>query len=293
MRKTAAVLASIFALLATAALGRSGEGGFEQARKECGSLEGFDAIKACVERVNGSDIVPASAQRADVQAWLESCQKSDSADYLRDCFRKLANLYQAQELARATTAKAVTDCAKEPDDKLRGCIDEMATIVAIPEEMAKSPPETLTRPKKSGWYTAPQSESKIDGTRRVLLLLMADEPIASSGGREVLPSIAIRCHENVTSVVVNAPGHFVSGGVPVTYRLDQDKPITQTWMPSTSRDSVGLWSGAQAIPFVKSLLGRQDLVMRYKPFRTSNIEFSFTVAGLDKVIEPVRTACKW
>jgi type VI secretion system protein VasI len=77
------------------------------------------------------------------------------------------------------------------------------------------------------------------------------------------------------------------------WRADQDKASAQTWDASDDKTAAGVWGGGRAIPFIKSLLGRKRLVMRVTPYEMGAREMEFNIAGLDQVVEPLRTACKW
>lgn len=301
MRTFATVVALIGILWSADAIARSADNDVEVALKRCAGLEGYEAIKDCITKLiapgNEASQGAGPPVEANVQTWLASCQKSEATSYLQECVRKLTMLNNAQERVRATLANLAKECAKETDDKLRLCVEGMAKVAAIPDETAKqratAPAATAATPTLKGWHRAPDKESKIDGGRSVALFLFADEQISTDTGRKVWPSLALRCSENVTAFFVEAPGHFVTDSVAVTYRLDKDKPVSQTWSAASSHTAMGLWNGGQAIPFIKSLLNREEMVFRFKPYRTGNVEMTFTIAGLDKVIDQVRTACKW
>ena len=132
----------------------------------------------------------------------------------------------------------------------------------------------------------------MDGSPSVFLTLLADEPVASRYGATSHPSLHVRCRERTTSLFI-AGNWYLGTDVPMMIRLDQDKPVAQTWRPSTDSKATGLWNGGQAIPFIKSLLGHETLLVRVTPFQDAPVEVAFSVGGLAKVIEPLRKACQW
>ena len=226
-------------------------------------------------------------------ALVQRCVVETTADELGKCVQSMARMITiAREGMIALGVSAKVCAAKGTAQEIRDCLDQLGrpgAVGANSGEMSKRPEATLPK----GWVRAPDRESKIDGSRFVGILLFADDQLTTSAGRKVTPSLMIRCNDNVTSAFVDVPGFFVTGGVAVAYRLDKDRPISQTWLSSDNHSSVGLWEGGLAIPFVKSLLGREEFVFRFKPHNKANAEMTFALAGLDKAIEPIRAACKW
>jgi type VI secretion system protein VasI len=66
--------------------------------------------------------------------------------------------------------------------------------------------------------------------------------------------LALRCIENKTDVVIGTDQFtMMQESVNVITRMGDNPATTTQWEVSTNSRSVGLWSGAQAIPFIKSL----------------------------------------
>ncbi len=79
----------------------------------------------------------------------------------------------------------------------------------------------------------------------------------------------------------------------ITYRVDKLPAQTKRFRESNNHESLGLWSGKSAIPFLKELFGHDRLFVRATPHSESPLEASFDITGLEKAIEPLREACGW
>jgi hypothetical protein len=74
-----------------------------------------------------------------------------------------------------------------------------------------------------------EGTSRIDGTRQVVLFLDAGDAVSTDNGKQARPMLFIRCSENVTSLFVDVSPFYVSGTVPVFWRIDREKPVSGTW----------------------------------------------------------------
>lgn len=79
----------------------------------------------------------------------------------------------------------------------------------------------------------------------------------------------------------------------VTYRIDENPSKSIAMDESTDNRALGLWSGGQAIPFIKQMLGGQTMVTRFTPYNDSPVTAEFNISGLDKAIIALREQCKW
>jgi len=186
----------------------------------------------------------------------------------------------------------LVSCARGKDWK--SCVEvildmrgvEYGSTQAIPE-----PAASPVAPPKPTWITT-QSESKMDGTPTIFTRIFSDDAIIDSYGRRARPTLWLRCMENVTALLISTEW-FLEENTAITYRIDRERAVSTVWKASTDNKALGLWAGGSAIPFIKSLLGREILLVRVTPYREAPREFSFSLAGLDKEIEPLRKACKW
>ena len=99
--------------------------------------------------------------------------------------------------------------------------------------------------------------------------------------------------ENTTSVYITTSGcHLASSEYNdyghVTYRIDHEPAETRGFSESTDNRALGLWSGGEAIPFIKSMFGRNNLITRFTPFSESPVTARFSIAGLEDAVAPLR-----
>ena len=85
----------------------------------------------------------------------------------------------------------------------------------------------------------------------------------------------------------------IQGKGRITYRLDSEDAARHTFRESNDNQALGLWSGGQAIPFIKGMLGHDRMLIRATPFSDSTVTGEFNIAGLDEAIKPLREACNW
>ncbi|MGD9919054.1 MAG: type VI secretion system-associated protein TagO [Paenirhodobacter sp.] len=157
-------------------------------------------------------------------------------------------------------------------------------------------PAPAAAPEDVGAWRISETSSAFDDSATVMLSLDADMPIAGQYGRTVLPTLVLRCKENTTSVFFDMGDYFladIQGYGRIDTRVDKAKTVVIRADASTSNHALGLWSGAQAIPFIKRIAAGAHLAVRITPYNESPKEISFTLAGLDAALPKLRGACKW
>lgn len=109
------------------------------------------------------------------------------------------------------------------------------------------------------------------------------------------PTLIVRCLENTTAVMISTTCHLADLGNygVVTYRLDDRTAQTRRFRASSNNNSLGLWNGGTAIPFVKGMLDHDTMLARITPYGDNWIEPRFPIAGLNDEIAPLREACHW
>ena len=188
-------------------------------------------------------------------------------------------------LAQASAQDDPKTCAAISDDARRlECFDLI---------FKKSSMTTLA--PKSDWIVK-EEKSKIDDSTNVLLTVSSVEPIKNQYGVETNLDALIVCREKKTDFYIVFGGHFMSsieGYGKVTFRLDKQPAFQRQMTESTDHKALGLWGGANAIPFIKSLFGGSDLFVRATPYNESAVSADFNVSGLKSAIAPLERACKW
>ena len=170
---------------------------------------------------------------------------------------------------------------------MRQCIAETAKPL---EKKETEQTEALKKALRT--WEVRRDTSRMDSSTRVFLALESDDEVEIGYGRRERPILWLRCIENTTAAIINADW-YLDASISVQFRVGDEKPVAQTWTPSTDRKAAGLWDGARAIPFIKSLLGKKALLVRLSTYNQGAKEMAFNIEGLDRVIDPLRTACKW
>jgi type VI secretion system protein VasI len=109
--------------------------------------------------------------------------------------------------------------------------------------------------------------------------------------------LTIACTRNVTSISLET-GCFMTSSQyrsygDVTFSLDETEPGVASMAAGPDNRSLGLWTGDQAIPFVKSMLGKSRLTVRMTPLGDDPITAAFDIRGIDEAIAPLRAECGW
>jgi len=104
--------------------------------------------------------------------------------------------------------------------------------------------------------------------------------------------------ENTTALYIEFNGHHMASSQyqdwgDVDLRIDSRDARTIGMDASTDHNVLGLFSGRQAIPVIKSMFSAEKLLARATPFGESPITVTFDVRDLGSEIEPLRAACHW
>lgn len=141
-----------------------------------------------------------------------------------------------------------------------------------------------------------ESTSPIDDSKNVIIRTSSKAGIVDQHGQRTNMTLAMACRENTTSMWIDFGGLFMSdiqGFGDLTFRVDTRKAQTKGLTASTDHKALGLWNGGSAIPFAKSLFEGEKLYVAATPYGESQVSDTFDVSGLEKVIEPLRAACRW
>lgn len=157
-------------------------------------------------------------------------------------------------------------------------------------------PSVVATPTKSDWVVETET-SKLTDDKNVFLYLTSKEPVSCKWKQGQKAFLTIRCREKTTAAILSTECHMSSSQYDrygeVDYRVDEAPAKVAKMEASTNNTSLGLWRGANAIPFVKQLLGGKVLIMRYTPYGDSAMTSEFNIVGLDEAIKPLREACNW
>lgn len=168
------------------------------------------------------------------------------------------------------------------------CFDEM-----FPRPDA----EVEERSAETGEWSIRSETSAMTDDTDVYLTVESMDPIYCSWNRGERVTLMLRCQENTTSIIFITGCHMTSSRYndygDVTYRLDDEDPQVRGFEESTNNRALGLWRGAQAIPFIRAMLDNQRLLARMTPYSENPMEMEFNISGLEEAIVPLRDACNW
>jgi type VI secretion system protein VasI len=122
------------------------------------------------------------------------------------------------------------------------------------------------------------------------------QPLPGIFGREQEATLLLTCVENTTRFEVTFGENFMSDvgdyGA-LIYKLDDEPPVALNAVASADNFSLGLYSGAQAIPLIVSMFGNQRLFVTATSFTGRTLTASFSIDGLEDAVEPLRDLCNW
>ena len=160
------------------------------------------------------------------------------------------------------SADEAKDChsVKEANARL-GCYDKATGFTLVDEKLSAEIAEA-DKPQAPSKWTSSTSVSDLDDSSNVILMLESDTEIRGKYGDPGPMSMIIRCSENTTSIFFKFNGHFMSDYQygRVTYRLDDNKTVEKRMQESTDHEALGLWRGESSIPFIKGLLGHEQML---------------------------------
>lgn len=174
----------------------------------------------------------------------------------------------------------------------------------LPEAAAKPPAEDAgevvdlrNEAPPGGKWSVQRSKSAMTDQETIILSVESSEEVqCQQFGPPSTVHLVARCMEDTTSLYITGDCHVASGFYgygKVTLRLDDGKPFNRNMDASTDSQALGLWSGGEAIPLLKQMLGKKRMIARFTPFGSNQVEPSFDIAELDAVITPLREACGW
>lgn len=161
---------------------------------------------------------------------------------------------------------------------------------------ATSVPPPASPAKPANAWRVQTASSAMDDTKTVHLQLLSDTQIPGRFTGYGPATLHLRCLENTTSAAFSFNGKFladIQGYGDITYRIDNKQAVKKAFDESTNNEWLGLWRGGTSIPFIKGLLGGEKMVVRATPFNENSVEVTFSIADLQEVIAPLRSACGW
>jgi type VI secretion system protein VasI len=179
-------------------------------------------------------------------------------------------------------------CSTVEDSVARlACFDKAFPRGEFASSAAAQPPKAVQAPAE---WSVETGKSAVDGSPMIVAMLTPTEASGAGIGRGSI-ALVLRCAQNTTSVSFSTDMTMTEDTVPVTISIDGAPADSSSWSRSETGNSFGLWRGAAAIPFIRSLPDNGRLVVRIgEPGR---VDAQFDVGNVGDVKQQVAEACEW
>jgi type VI secretion system protein VasI len=144
-------------------------------------------------------------------------------------------------------------------------------------------------PNAPAEWSVEVGKSEVDGSPTIVAMLTPTEASGEGSGRGL--ALVLQCAQNTTSVSFSTDIPVTDETVPVTISIDDAPAVSSSWSRSETGSSVGLWRGATAIPFIRSLPDNGQLVVRIG--EPGQVAAQFNVGKVGDVRQQVAEACEW
>ncbi len=139
------------------------------------------------------------------------------------------------------------------------------------------------------------SESEMDDSPQVLLVLYADNEITDWLKKKHKPMLAITCIENKTSVAIipetsASPEVGLYEKYTVRIRLDKNKPIKQRWREANTSDAL---KAPNAISLARQINKSEKMLFEFNAFNSGSQIIEFDVRGLEPYLKELADTCNW
>ncbi len=186
--------------------------------------------------------------------------------------------------------REITRCVSISSDAKRlACYDDLAqSRDSLPKI------EQATSLAGSGKWQVQKKISPLDDSINVYLSIQANDSVRGQID-QYTPILQIRCKENTTEAYVVA-GMLVAGThgqhntAQVTLRFDKTETFNIQMDKSTDGKAVFF---RKPIKIIKQMMRHGRLLFQFIPSDSSPVITTFDLAGLSKVIKPLREACGW
>ncbi|MHC5655989.1 type VI secretion system-associated protein TagO [Stappia sp. ICDLI1TA098] len=194
----------------------------------------------------------------------------------------------------ATASLAITSVKADPST-CASIENDLDRLACYDREVGRTP--TPITSQSDGKWIVTTEKNKLTDQTDVFLTVESDEAVNCSWSRGEKIHLVMRCRENTTAIIINTGCHMTSSNYSnygdVTYRIDQEPARTIGMRESTNNRSLGLWNGRQAIPVIKQMIGKNQVIMKMTPYGNNPIIATFQISGLETAIEPLRKECSW
>ncbi len=220
---------------------------------------------------------------------VEACVQMQSSLQRLDCYDSLfrGKLTAPAETKTSLTPSSVAKAVSPVIEKQAPAADPVITNST--GKTAKIAQPEGTKPDRPQWAL------RKDGDLN-LVSAQSQRVHRNLVGHKSRLSLEVYCKDNTTSIRLTFGGNIVASyldSARLRFTIDDKPPAQYEFAISDDFKSVGLWSGKEAIPIIKSLLDARTLTVEGAPFFARPVKTAFQVHGLNKAIQPVRGSCRW
>lgn len=168
--------------------------------------------------------------------------------------------------------------------------DSVARLACFDKAFPRGDYASSTAASTSAEWSVEVRKSATDGSSTIVAMLAPTEASGAGIGRGSV-ALVLQCAQNTTSVSFSTDMPMTEDTVPIAISIDDAPADSSSWSRSETGNSVGLWRGATAIPFIRSLPDNGQLVVRIgEPGR---IEAQFNVGNVGDITQQIAEACEW
>lgn len=146
----------------------------------------------------------------------------------------------------------------------------------------------------SGKWQVSRDHSQMDDSKRVVLVLPADNTI-SGYLKTYQPLLVIRCQENKTDLYVDIgvspnPELGLYNQHTIRLRLDEGKPFKERWSQATSGDAL---FAPQPIGLARKMVKGERMLFEFVPYNSNAQIAEFDIRGLKPYLAELSETCNW
>ena len=139
------------------------------------------------------------------------------------------------------------------------------------------------------------SNSEMDDSKTVSLILDANNYIDAYYNKSEKPTLIIRCKENKTEIYIRTnvsanPELGLYNEFTVRIRLDKNKPFKQRWGESTNGEAL---FAPRAIALAKKINKSKKMLFEFTPYNSNSQLAEFDVRGLEPYLKELADTCNW
>ncbi|MAS42088.1 MAG: hypothetical protein CML46_10710 [Rhodobacteraceae bacterium] len=178
-----------------------------------------------------------------------------------------------------------------PVEAVNGHVSLGGLMGELDREPEAQPENVAFQSEAETAWTITEETDEITDQPNVYLRSESKEPVYG-GIRPKRLSMLIRCQRNTTALYVVHGDYEVNDTMQVSWRVDGGAAKSGRWEGSSDRKAVGLWNGGRSIPFLRSISGGTELIMRLQG-RSDTYDVAFSLDGLTAALAKVAQACNW